>query len=61
MLFLLATALFALSLCAAQNPTVALTFDALPSADTTDPEAALRMNQDILLALKRFHAPPSAS
>jgi len=57
MRFLLATALFALSLCAAQDPTVALTFDDLPSADTTDPEAALRMNQGILLALKRFHAP----
>ncbi len=57
MRFPLSAALFAISLGAAQDPTVAFTFDDLPSADTTDPDVALRMNQSILLALKRFHVP----
>ncbi len=57
MRFSLATAFWALSLGDAQGPTIAITFDDLPSVDTTDPDLALGVNQGILLARKRFHAP----
>ncbi len=53
----IATVFFSAFLCAAQSRSVALTFDDLPSADTTDPDTALRMNRTILRALKHFHAP----